>query len=256
MATKAQAQKARYGSWKPALADFVVSVGLCAILVWIGPDIYNFLAQIPDPGQEIIYQHSIEAVSWWEVFFSLRTLGLVIFLAVVYVMWRNRKNFTLLRGLRWSAFVLIVINLLLTGKPTVIEEAPLLVVWKFSMTLYRVISRQAIVGIASLGVMLILGAIALKNLQLFLLSVQTGEFLFLEGVSVFVFNRGDLVILSAVGAIASSLHLQALLPEDGSRLDYWIAAMFAAGLFLGVNVLAFYLLTWPHLAKVGIIVLP
>lgn len=254
MASKQKHQKgdAKYESWKPAFMDLVVSVGLGAILYWIGPEVYDFLAKIPDPGMEIIRLHSTSSTSWWDLIFSLRTLGLVVFFAAVWIMWKNRENFTLMRGLRWSAFTLIVICLLCTGKPNVVTEPLFGGVVEMSMTLYRVLTRSVVFACTSLAAALALCAILVKSLQIFLLAFQAGEFLILESLATLVFDRPDIAGLSVVGALAALFHMDAL-DQSGSS---WVAILIGAFIMLGVNAIAFYLLTWPYLARAQIIVVP
>lgn len=250
--------KARYEHWWPAVIDGLVAVGLCVILAWLGPSVCQWLSTIPDPGEEmIIFHRSPTDISWWELFFSRRSVGVLLFLILVGWLWSNRANVNLMRFVRWTAFGLIVIDLLVTGKPQVIIAPPLIGgTIEMTMGLYKILVRQAVCCVSVLAVVLLTMVIVLKNLQMFLLGVQAGGFLVLEYISCLVFGRDELGLLACVGCLAACFHLDMLLPAPERDLAYWLGMVGAFLVFLAINAVAFYWLVWPYLAKAEIIVVP
>ena len=244
----------KYESTGSLFMDLLVACGLAAILYWLAPGVIQWLSTIPDPGEALIQAKFVPgAVSWEQLFISWRSLGVV--MVIVFLMWiRGRRDVNVLRRLRWGAFGLIVIDLVFTGKPTPVELPPVLLgMIQFSMDLFKVLVREALIFVVSLAALVVVIGYLTKSLQIFMLFLQASLFLVLEFITGFVYGREELAILSAIGGFAAITHADLLVPDyDGTR-NVSMTLFWALMMFVGVNVGAFLWLTWPYLVKFGVL---
>lgn len=275
-------KRGKYEHWSIAVADLVVILILAVVLFIIGPTIADFFYCLPDPVEGMtpltitIYADGATDLLL-DLILSKRMVGLILDIVVIYFViktfrrsrkWRLvhwRLTAWICRGIRWTAAGFLLVDLLVLGGFEPLTEAPLIAgCIELSLTLYRALGAGVFTAVGVLA-LIIVGCFAIfgwlgKSLQFVLVGLQVGQFLMIEYAGA-LFDRGEVVILACLGALAGLVHIDTMLPEsDIPEEDRWKMKLFGWGMAIVATLLSilvasvsFYLLAWPYFVVVGVI---
>lgn len=273
------------------LTDLLVVALMLVVLFWCLPTLIDWCQSLPDPAEELNRSEFVMLVQAnpgvvGELLWSKRTAGIVLnaiffglILAVAFWVpkklfsekarrWRKKRSSKIVwicRILRWlagtSLFTLIVVFGRLPEE--VVSEVPIVgATLVFSDLFYKIIwlTIFIVLGVWMVMFLTIFGISAIKgrSIQLFILAVQTVEFLLTMGFGSY-YHCSDVVFLAGLGVGASIVHMDLIMPIFREESTPWYMKIFSwlvvAGSILvlvAVCALAIYLVTWPYFAVASV----